>query len=597
MLTAITVLSFGLLLFGPIWTTIRFDDAFGRFLWMQRAFDEPHYFRQLYLQIADGALDVNYRFFSKLLGAVLLWMGASFDQMVTVYAIVNPVLVFTGALLLAGVWEKRSIGRVIWALLLVLSFDLLSGSNAIVDNEPPAWTLASMIGDPALLKMDGVNFFMIHRRPEPQSSWIVLFPYFAALLGSFLSGRRGPYIGVCVVTPFLALIYINVAVVALLVFVQMSVLGIVVYRRPIGLPFGLSVLAALVVWGVTLKAGSTSVVAAQSILHTHLPILRPSVAMAVAGLIWAGLALRRDGARPAPLAALVFFAVPLITLDQQIVTGRTVMPQNWEFDINYICLIVGAGVMSGNFLSSFSEYRDWRRLIPLALWLLTGFVVVRGELRNEAQYTVDNARSVVFAEVLAKATSRGDRIDAVVLPHLFDESLFVTRTPPGTMVLGGYTSIILNSPPPWPDKETFAEHAAAASASFAAGFETLFRSGVMPEQFRSSMQAEIDAGNCWPSLMYFFSLNDCWPAFLNYTSPATPRLASAIPALVALYANYLDKDAAAALAGKQVLLIRAEPLQRQSSPAIDNELVASAEIELRGTPVRAYAYLQRRRRP
>src|SRR5260370_26698416 len=100
---AITAISFGLILFGPVWATIRFDNAFGRFLWMQQAFDEPHYFRELYLQISDGALDVNYRFFSKLLGALLLWMGASFDQMVTIYAIINPVLVFAGALLLAGI--------------------------------------------------------------------------------------------------------------------------------------------------------------------------------------------------------------------------------------------------------------------------------------------------------------------------------------------------------------------------------------------------------------------------------------------------------------------------------------------------------------
>ena len=66
--TVITALSFGLMLFGPIWTAIRFDDVFDRFVWMQRAFDEPHYFRQLYLQISEGALDINYRFFSKLAG-------------------------------------------------------------------------------------------------------------------------------------------------------------------------------------------------------------------------------------------------------------------------------------------------------------------------------------------------------------------------------------------------------------------------------------------------------------------------------------------------------------------------------------------------
>ena len=548
------------------------------------------------MQIADGALDVNYRLFSKLLGALLLWMGASFDQMAVLYALINPVLVFAGALFLAGIWEKRSIGRAIWALLLVLSFDLLSGSNAIVDYDPIAWRLADLVGNPALLKMDGVNFFMVHRRPEPQSSWIVLFPYLAALLGSFLSGRRGLYVAVCVATPLLALIYINIAVVAFLAFLQLSVLSIVVYRRPILLPFGLSILAALLVWGATLAAGSTTVIAAQSTLHTHLPILRPSIALAVAGLIWVGFSIRRNGVHPAQLAAMVFFAIPLITLEQQIVTGLTVMPQNWEFNVNYICLVVGAGLIGGNFLSAFDEGRGWRRTIPPFLWLLMAFVVIRGELRNEAQYTVENARSVIFGDVFAKARSKVDRIDAVVLPHLFDESLFVTRIPRGTTVLGGYTGLILNPPAPWLDKETFDQHVAVAADSFVAGFETLFRTGMTPGQLQKSMQAEVEAGNCWPSLMYFFSLNDCWPAFMNYTSPATGRIKSAIPPLVAMYQSYLDKDAAASLAGKQVLLIRTEPFQDQTSQLIYNELIASTEVDVRGTSVRAYAYIQRRPR-
>ena len=97
--------------------------------------------------------------------------------------------------------------------------------------------------------------------------------------------------------------------------------------------------------------------------------------------------------------------------------------------------------------------------------------------------------------------------------------------------------------------------------------------------------------------MYFFSLNDCWPAFLNYTSPATGRIKSAISPLVAMYESYLDKDAAAALAGKQVLLIRTEPLQDQTPQLIYNELIASTEIDVRGTTVRAYAYIQRQGRP
>jgi hypothetical protein len=370
----------------------------------------------------------------------------------------------------------------------------------------------------------------------------------------------------------------------------------IVLRRPIAVPFGLSLVAAVLAWGLAFVAGSTSAIAAQSIIHTHMPILRLSIVLAVAGLIWTGLRFRRDGTHPTCLAAAVFFAVPLITLNQQIVTGIAVMPQNWEFNVNYICLTVGAGLMGANVLSLLGERRDWRRFLPLGLWALMAFVVGRGELRNEALYTLDNARSVVFAKVYTDAKYTLRRIDAVILPHLFDESLFATRVPGGTVVLGGYGWLIQHQPPVWRQGESFGEHAKAAADTFAIGFETLFRSGVTARQLQESLQDEVGAGNCWPSLMYFFSLNDCWPAFQNYTSPATRRLASTIPELVAMYGKFLDEAASASLANRQVLLIRAQPLEQAALPMIDSELIASAHVDVRGTPVRAYAYIQRRQR-
>jgi hypothetical protein len=512
------------------------------------------------------------------------------------------VLAFAAALVLAGRWERRSVGRAVWALLLVLSFDLLSGSNVIVNYDAPAGWLANAVGSPALLKMDFVNFFMVDRRPEPQSSWIVLFLYLAALLGSFLDARPRLYVGVCAATPFLALIYINIAVVAVLVFVQLSVLSIVVYRRRIAVPFALSLVASAVMWTVVFVAGSNSAIAAQSTVHTHLPILRPSMAMAIAGLIWVGWRISRDGfvrasLTPVRLAAAVFFAVPLVTLDHQLITGITVMPQNWEIYVNYICLVVGAGLMSGAMLSSFDDRPGWRRFLPLGVWAVIAFIVVKGQLRNESWYVLDNARSAVFGRLYVDAEAKVDRIDAVILPHLFDDSLFVTRAPKGTVVLGGYNALVLHQPPMWQVDETIDEHATATADSFTAGFETLFRTGVSPEQLQMSMHSEIDNGNCWPSLMYFFSLNDCWPAFLNYTSPSTSRLAGAIPTLIAMYRDYLAKQATATLASRRVLLIRTEPLGDTASPTIDNTLIATADVDIRGTRIKAYAYLQRPPRP
>jgi hypothetical protein len=582
-----------LILFNPLWTTIRFSSLFGRLLSMQLAYDEPYYFWQLYLQIVDGALDVNYRLFGKLLAATLLSIGFSFDATMILYGIVNPLAAFAAALALAAAWERWSLGRVIWALLLVFSFDFLSGSSRVIDYDPPAAWLQNLAGNPALLRADILSFFSIYRRPEPQSSWIVLFLYWALLLNGFLRDRPRAYWLACAATPFLAFVYINVAVTALLVFTALSLAALMLWRRPILLPFLLALAGTAAAYGLSYAAGSTSAIVAQTIFHTHLPLLRPSLGFALAGTIWAGLAMWRHGVTPSRLAALVFFAMPVVVLNQQIVTGLAITPQNWEIYGNYPCIVVGAGLLIGPWLSCFEQRHDWRQFLSVGLLALIGFVLVQGAWRNEASWSLDNVRSMLFGEVLAQARTKGDRIDAVILPHLFDESLFLTRVPRGTVVLGGYNSMIVKPVPLWRDTETFEEHARAARANFAEGFETLFRSGVTPEQLQANMQAELKTGDCWLGLSYFFSLSDCWPALLNFTSTSTRRLPGAVPEIVEMYRRYLAQDAVRDLARRQVLLIRNQPLPDDLSGPIRNELVGSATLDMRGTPVRVYAYIQR----
>jgi len=594
---ALTATAVALILFNPVWITLRFSALFGGLLTMQAAYDEPYYFWQLYRQVTEGALDANYRLFSKLLAAVLVPLGVSFDAALTIYGLLNPLLAFAAALVLVGTWERWSIARVIWALLLLFSFDFLSGSSRVINYELPATWLADFVGNPAVLQADGLSFFLIHRRPEPQSSWIVLFLYWALLLNSFLRWRRGTYLMVCVATPFLAFIYINAAVAAILIFGLLSLCNLVFYRRPVIVPFVLSIAATALAYGMSYAASSTGAIVAQSVFATHLPMLRPSVGFSLAGMIWAGVTLHRHGTTPARIAALIFFAAPTIVLNQQMITGIAVMPQTWELYANYPCIVVGAGLMSGQYLSSFERRHDWRQFLSIGWLAVIGYLVVQGGWRNELFWSLYNARSVLSAQLLSQAKTKVDRIDAVILPYLHDESMFIPRVPRGTVVMGGFNTMIEQPVRRWRDDESFEEHAKAASAHFATGFETLFRSGVTPAELQANMEAELKTGDCWLGLSYFFSLSDCWPRFLNYTSHTTRRLPSAVPAIVAMYRRYLDQDAARDLARRQVLLIRNEPLPADAGGPIDNQLVGTAEIDMRGTPVRAYAYIQRPKAP
>jgi hypothetical protein len=289
--------------------------------------------------------------------------------------------------------------------------------------------------------------------------------------------------------------------------------------------------------------------------------------------------------------ALACFGIPLITLNQQIVTGHAVLAQNWELSGNYVCVLAGVAMLSLRWKDVAAErFRPARQAGAVVLWLALLVVIVRGHLLNDESYRTPNDRSVAYAKVYRKAVARIGAVDAVVLPHLWDESLFLTRVPRGARVLGGYNWILENWPVAWDNAEDLAQHAVHAKANFDVGFETLARHGMTPEQFRTSLASEIDQANCWPTMMYFFALQDCWPTFSNYTSPALKRLRAAIGPLTTLYTSYLAAFHPAP--GRKVLLIVAEPIKAEESTVLSNALVASFEATHGDNVVRAYAYLQ-----
>jgi hypothetical protein len=201
---------------------------------------------------------------------------------------------------------------------------------------------------------------------------------------------------------------------------------------------------------------------------------------------------------------------------------------------------------------------------------------------------------VAYAKVYQEARDKIKGIDKVVLPHLWDESLFVTRVSPDVTVLGGYNWVLAHRPPVWEIHDDFLQHATNAHSNFSVGFETLARRGMSVEAFRQSLVSQVQTGECWPTGMYFFSLWDCWQKVSSNTSPGLSRLPSAIDPLTEMYANYLAGGAATASNGT-VLLITKEPLPADGEKTVfRNTLVAALDTIVRGIRVHAYGYLQSR---
>ena len=468
----------GLILFGSLWGVTRFSLALGEFSWMQQAYDEPFYLWRAFTH--DFAIDN--RLVSNLFAAALGGLTGSFDAMAEVVGLVMPLAVFASAWVLSGTWDRVVIRRLVWALLLVFAFDLLSFSNYVLfDTQPSSW-VAKAIGDPRIWKVDAMAFFVAHRRPEPQMGMMISFIYLAGVVASFTNWRPTLYRVVCAATPFLVVVYVNAALIDIIVFGLTSLIATVIYRRPAMVPFALSIAATIAVFVVVVFANPTPNLES-AFIATRLPILRPSVLMAVLGLV--GLAIVVAWRGWVPLSrhwlAGVFLAVPLITLNQQIVTGVAILPQNWELNGNYVCIVAGLAILVSGWLDEKGiGHSAITRGVFAGLWVLLGALVVRGHLRVEAAFVPRNADSVAYARAYREASEAIGKIDVVVLPHLFDESLFVTRAPRGAAVLGGYNWLILNPAPRWRIEDGLTEHAQRARRNFDIGFETLARRGVPP---------------------------------------------------------------------------------------------------------------------
>jgi hypothetical protein len=516
--------------------------------------------------------------------------------MAEAYGLVLPAAVFTAALVLARTWEREVTRRIVWALLLFLSFDLLSGSSSVVFDKLPAASLADAIGRPWLLSADPMSFFIAYRRPEPQTSWVFLLLYFSALLPSFIAWRPRLYAAVCVATPFLVTLHINVAAIGLLAFALLSTVGLIVYRRPMLMRFVGALAATAGAFVVLFAVTSRSDIAAKTVTYTHLPLLRPSLLMSVIALVALAIVARRSNSGPAlpqHWAATVFLSIPIVTLEQQILTGRAVLAQGWEIYGNYICLVIGVALtVSARRATLLSlEPSPVVRRSFLLIWTVLIVVLVRGHIRNEKMFRGYNAGSVAYARIYAQAVSKTGSIDGVVLPHLFDESLFVTRVPKSTRVLGGFNGLITDWPPVWKPDENFRTHALNAAKHFDLGFEVLARQGMTVSAFRASLNKEIRTGAAWPTLMYFFSLQDCWPKFSDHRSPTLARLASAVDPLVSLYEEYLSHVPAVA-ATRRVILITRQPLPETETSQFPHQLVATVNTTVGSYKVRTYAYLQ-----
>jgi hypothetical protein len=576
---------------GSLYGVVRFSIATGELNWFQQAWDEPFYFAD----ILNSSFRLDSRSASHLLGQLLLALGVRNPAWVILaYDLVFPPVVVGMAYLLSKHFATQVVARLAWALSLVFSFELLSFSSYLIFPSPPMIVLAHVIGDNWLFAVDYLPYFNLYRTPEPQVSWVVFFAYLYLLLRYCDRQESHIYYTLCCLNPLLATVYNSVAIVSLVLFAMVSLGCILLFRRPIARSFIASLATTGLAFWFTFTTASSELAMAQTVFTTHLPILRLSIIYSLCGLVALAIRIwhRQWALTPRDLACACLFIIPLITLNQQIVTGRAVIAQNWEYYVNYVCIMTGAGLLLTRPLDKKSySYSRLQGAAAVCCWLGFLAMIARGHLENVRLFAPVNVASLAQARAYAAVVAKIGRIDRVVTSHLFDDSLFLTRVPSSVRVLGSYNWLVWNGPRPMGDGERIAVHLARSSGSVAVGFEVLARRGITPAALQSELNEEISAGSCWPALVYFFAYIDCWSRLSNYRSKLVLSPNVVIEPIVAGYREYLN-EIAASPPSEPTLLLASQPRAADIGSPFQQTLVSQAKVDFAGTTASAYFYLQ-----
>jgi hypothetical protein len=577
--------------FGCFWSTAKFDFAVHEFALFQGAPDEPFYLSQA----LNMPFSLDYRFASRILIITLRTVGVTrLDWIALTYEAIFTPLAFFTAFVAARCLTSRIISRLALALCLCLAYDLLSGGSEVVANPPPALALTDLIGKDWLFHTDLWTCFPVFRRPEPQVSFCYLFLYFFGIVHSLGGWRPRAYRFLCLATPLTCLIYVSTALIALLVFGMASLAAALFYRRPLWRWFISTLVVTAIAYVVTFSGGYSGSASTSMVYATHLPMLRPSMLWSTLGVCLCVYVAWRQRWRVPPrlCLAFIFLMVPFCTLNQQIITGYSIMSQTWEVYGNYVCIVMAAGLVVpflkwGDRLSQ--SLVSW---LPAVVWVLVLAILVRGELRNQRFWAALNVQSMAHARVYQQAVAITGPVERVVLPYIWDDQLFAIRVKKAPPVLGAYAGLLLNPPLPWTSSESLADHLARNRVNVDEGFETLARRGLSVAAFRASLTDEVSSGYCWPTLMHFFRVAECAPLLTNFQSTGFTRLKGAVDPLADSYAEFLHRLRLAP-SPTRVLVITYGPLpDRFEDSAIENHFVAKMTVTFDDAEVTTYAYLQ-----
>ncbi len=516
--------------------------------YFKSVYDEDSYLR---LATEEGA--GGHRGLSSLALRALASMVDDATTALIVADAVFPALAALAAFALAATTVRSPGRRLAVALLLLFGQEFGSlGSTAITHLLPAhgglSW-LRNLCGGTcqSVIPDFSTSYFSLFRTPEPQLS-VCIGLVALRLLWGWLQDPGGKRYAMPALAALHVLMPWMYVFVALPLLVLESVLaawllasGRATMARSLLLVMVPAVAAAALQHATTYLSGPASASLTRHVFSSSIPAVSPAVIYALVLLTACGIAWRWRLAESQALGMAASCAlVPLVLMNQQLVTGVMVSTRDFERYSNYPVLVLGAVTLGAALRLGAPALGHMRRAATLILAVQVALLVegqrfvVRGfENDNDHAVAARRAMEMALPETPARRVVMADAsLVAAVAAR--------TRRSGEIVFVLDYTNLSRRT---LPRPGGNADEQAAANAHRECLFEYFARLGMSPAEVGQALDREVASIGTRPGFLlhFLFHLADVWYPITDSRQTRPDRVAGALPDIVADYSLFLDR--------------------------------------------------------
>ncbi len=512
----------------------------GELTWFKSAYDED-----IYAELALNGPWTPQRALSSLLFVGLRWLTGGNTQLTLVFF--DVVFPTTCALLAAYVACRIAREQSIRLLLLIgfiFGQELFSfGSTAVWSRSIES--IRPMLPDFArsLLPDFSTSFFVLFRTPEPQVSWVVMWAFFAFLVtgwpGHTMRVRAGPTILLLLLNLCFPFCYIFVGIPLILLEFILAVLHWLRGRlMPASLIAGSAAVSSLLTVALNHWSAATKD-RLSMIFHSRLPVITPSVVFSVLCFVLLKYFLSQKRGKTELLAlACALVAMPVLMMNQHLISGLMISPSNWERYVNYPVLIlglaVGAAAVSESipFLGS-SWWRRARSIVSVFLVIL----ILGGQGRVYRLWHKSNEIALAMGRAANVARRNQNPGTVLVLDSPDLAPLVLSRISPPPETLLSYVDLVRHR---IGNMQIDGAVPIGRSEHQDRLLEFMARMGKSPREVASILESEASQHSGY-YLAYLFSFRDFWFPASSDRAVRQTWIAAQIPKIVDTYQNELAR--------------------------------------------------------